>query len=1090
MPIYKITGPDGQVYRIQGEGSEQEALEQLQQSLEAGGPTPTPEAQPPAAPAGAGGARVPDPASGTGPDLPGPPGGAGAVGPVPSSTMIPGVEATVGEMFGLPDFSGARGRVTGAQGELPSDFEAEMQRMNQFRSGGMPDLGLGRKDPHNKKAATKAESYLAGAGSGLISVARGLEQRRNEIMQKYLGARAEDDDIASAEYGRQLEQAEADQREIDAELLSSPTGRLGQLTAQTAAYAAPGSSFVKGANWATKAAGLGTAAKLPAMIAAGGAEGFTTGYALPTAPGEDPMANAKFGAALGASAPAVTAGLAKLGRGARWAGYKAAPRLAGDVYDALAAPIRSRAARKDAEKAAARAARDEADLATARGEARDRAGNIYSELSVPHASMGKALREHLYWWGDETPGVIKKKIRNALGDDAADAAFKALPKPKKPPKTKGPAVDMTPGADKPRFVEENGQRVFKPGKEDKLKHIDPEVRKEALRMFDEEVNTDQMPWGVPLPETEARPVAGFMGRVRPENVHKLPEAANLDNVRDGVDTVGGKAAKRQAQEGKEVEQMTLRSKGQDKRYFPKKAPKDIAAPKPANITGAVRGGRNDPFKSKGSELTSSLSKQEVSDLVEEQIAAARKRYGEGYDKPLGHSAGAKHLEGASQHDFDREFFRREFSHGDPTGAPDSLRGASHKDFRAEYARRQHMAKTGEKTSLPPKQEFLPPPLKKTLDEPHPGPTAVGGPRNTNKNPVKEARRQKTKPFRDDARGHIDPLEKARQSRESAVGRVSVADEIDLHESQPRPTRYEKIGPRLSKSEKRYRKNEAMQKLNPQDASELDVGPDASWEDILMAEKKKARYWAGRPMHKFPQGGGGKREVDILERMAGTRKHANLSDEYHDAVVEWDNKVMEWNAGGKVGPKPELPVKYRYEKMHHDQYQSLRKRMGTDPDLPSPNTVEKSLARRRADLLRERTGEYTSARLTSKHQRVQLPKDKKGRYYRGQPRPQLGPKEGPPIKGKDIDEILRLVEKGGGGEGLRGTGMQRLRNILTHHSELNMTPDQKARMAKALRVTPVKRGAEARYGKRGVARSAARATTDQYRPRSKKEDDED
>lgn len=163
------------------------------------------------------------------------------------------------------------------------------------------------------------ELALAGFGQHVDSRIRGVRQ----IWNKMVG-----DDAKLAE----LNDEEARSRELDAPLLSTAAGRLGQMGGYLAEAIIPGGAAAKG----LQAANAGRLAYVGAEAGLGGLQG----YLDPTVKGESRVDNAKVGAMIGAAVPAA----APLLRSARNLPMTplsavlraAAPRGAGSIMDLVA----------------------------------------------------------------------------------------------------------------------------------------------------------------------------------------------------------------------------------------------------------------------------------------------------------------------------------------------------------------------------------------------------------------------------------------------------------------------------------------------------------------------------------------------------------------------------------------------------------------------------------------------------------------------------------------------------------------------------------------------------------------------------------
>lgn len=246
---FEFTGPDGKTYEIQGpdDATEEQAFQMLQGQLGSGGGAPAAGSAP-----GAASPALPGPVS--------PGAGMGAATPTPE---------------GSP---GAGGELPMYDPSMPSDprikaqYEALQQQRADFDS--MPAL----------------KRFLTGAGESVYSTGKGIQQLYNRVVG---------DDKRLAE----LQQEEADRRELNTPIEESGMGTAGQLAGFAAQAYVPGGAMTKGARLLT--AGAPRAAQMGAQLGVEGALGGMQGGMQPTAPGESAMDNAERGAIVGGASRAI-----------------------------------------------------------------------------------------------------------------------------------------------------------------------------------------------------------------------------------------------------------------------------------------------------------------------------------------------------------------------------------------------------------------------------------------------------------------------------------------------------------------------------------------------------------------------------------------------------------------------------------------------------------------------------------------------------------------------------------------------------------------------------------------------------------------
>lgn len=390
-----------------------------------GGPTPNLPAPAPTARAGAGGPRAAAPASGTGPHLPGPPEGAGAVADVPG-------------------FRGVRGKVRGVEGLVKTPKQKELDKQ-MFWSLGLPSYQSMEVDPET--GGNRAQNVVAGVGQSLMSTGGGIRQLWNQMTGD------------EEEYARLL-QEEEENRKIDEKLLDNAWGRGGQIGGHVAQWLVPAGEVAKGASALGKAMKLKRT--LPLIVGSESLLGGAAGTTQPVTEDESRLANAKSGAIWGGAIPVggrllkPVADVAKRSAGAMaWAAKNMTPLAVVKVAEALHMPYKQAkemfqsAKESEAAKVAAEV------LGKAKTEGQEAVSRIHRAVEVPHAALGRALREHVGEWGRDVPDVVKNKISKLLGDDIPRPQGQKPVLPEKPKPIKQPKEEVA----KPAKKETEGQKI-------------------------------------------------------------------------------------------------------------------------------------------------------------------------------------------------------------------------------------------------------------------------------------------------------------------------------------------------------------------------------------------------------------------------------------------------------------------------------------------------------------------------------------------------------------------------------------------------------------------------------------------------------
>ena len=414
-----VQAPDGRVLEFP-EGTPPEQViavlrqhypEQFASVPEPGGPPPAPEAGLPAAPSGPGGPPAPEPGGGGAPHIPGPPVAAGAVGDV-------------------PDFSGVTGVVRGGPGGRKIKTPAQQKVEDEmFWSLGLPSAQSMEVNPET--GGNDMQNFAAGVGQSLVSTGRGIRQLWNT-------ATGDEEDLAA------LEREEAEARKIDEKLLGTKAGRTGQIAGHVGQALVPAAGAAKGASLLGKA--LQLKHTLPAIVAAESAVGGGLGALEPTTEDESRLQNVKTGAVIGGGIPVLgravkpLADVTKRSAGSlAWLAKNMTPLAAVRIAEALHLPFKTAKEAKEAIARTGAARAMEEALGTAKAEGKAAVSRIQRAVDVPHAALGRSLREHVDEWGKDVPDVLRNKIKKALGDDAPRPAgrkpeFPEKPKPEKPPK--------------------------------------------------------------------------------------------------------------------------------------------------------------------------------------------------------------------------------------------------------------------------------------------------------------------------------------------------------------------------------------------------------------------------------------------------------------------------------------------------------------------------------------------------------------------------------------------------------------------------------------------------------------------------------
>jgi hypothetical protein len=293
-----------------------------------------------------------------------------------------------------------------------------------FWSLGLPSKQSMEVNPET--GGNNAENFAAGVGQSLVSTGRGIRQLWNY-------ATGDEADLAA------LDAEEAEARKIDERLLGTKAGRTGQIAGHVGQILIPAAGAAKGASLLGK--GIGLTRALPAIMAAEGAVGGVAGAVQPTVEGESHLQNAKEGAILGAAIPGLGAVAkpiiktgVKIATPLTWLAKNSAPyglvragQEIGNVVGGMAQKYGAKG-KAAAEEAVAKA------LQVSKDEGKALVSQIRRNVDIPHAALGRALREHVDEWGRDVPDVLKSRINKALGD--ADIVRPTTVKPPKPPKPK------------------------------------------------------------------------------------------------------------------------------------------------------------------------------------------------------------------------------------------------------------------------------------------------------------------------------------------------------------------------------------------------------------------------------------------------------------------------------------------------------------------------------------------------------------------------------------------------------------------------------------------------------------------------------
>lgn len=271
MPIFSIEAPDGQIYEIEGpEGStEEQAITHLQEQLTAGTATPVGAPPAPAGP-GPGLAAPPSPApGGPGTVVAGPAGGP----PAPAPAAPP-----AGPRYGVNE----QGQVNEVDIGMPQDQTVY--------------------DP--TEGMSFGEKALVGAGQSFASTGRGIQQLWNY-------ATGDEEDLA------RLQKEEEEARRLDAPLLATAGGRIGQVGGHILQSIVPAGGVAKGAKALQVLAPFlkgGALRNIATVSAAEGVGGGLMGALEPTIKGEHRGSNVATNAVLSALFPGAQQYMKKAGK--------------------------------------------------------------------------------------------------------------------------------------------------------------------------------------------------------------------------------------------------------------------------------------------------------------------------------------------------------------------------------------------------------------------------------------------------------------------------------------------------------------------------------------------------------------------------------------------------------------------------------------------------------------------------------------------------------------------------------------------------------------------------------------------------------